>query len=62
MGAAAVWPQLFGGLGGEARGGLAHRQPLAARDESDQAARTALIRAISAAIALAAHPLTPGRL
>ena len=39
-----MWPQLFGGLGGEAGDGLADRQPLAARNERHQAARTALIR------------------
>ena len=52
-----VWPQLFGGLGGEAGNGVAHRQPMAARDERHQAARTALIRAI----ALAAYPPPTGQ-
>ena len=29
MGPLPVWPQLFGGLGGEAKGGLAHHQQMA---------------------------------
>ena len=59
-----VWPQLFGGQCGAARGGLEDCQPLAARNERHQAARTALIRVdrrTRAAIALAAYPITPGR-
>ena len=28
-----MWPQLFGGLGGEAGDGLAHRQPMAEGNE-----------------------------
>ena len=39
-----VWPQLFGGQCGAARGGLADRQQLAEGNERHQAARTALIR------------------
>jgi hypothetical protein len=39
-----VWTQLFGGQCGAARERLAHRQPLATRNERHQAARAALIR------------------
>jgi hypothetical protein len=56
-----VWPQLFGGQCGAARGGLEDCQPLAARNERHHAARTALIRAIGAAIALAAYPIPTGQ-
>ena len=50
-----VWPQLFGGQCGAARGGLEDCQPLAEGNERHQAARTALIaidRRSRAAIAL----------
>ena len=59
-----VWPQLFGGQCGAARGGLADRQPMAEGNERHHAARTALIaidRRSRAAIALAAYPIPPGR-
>ncbi len=40
----AYGPQLFGGQCGAARGGLAHRQPMAEGNERHHAARAALIR------------------
>ena len=61
MGPQPVWPQLFGGQCGAARGGLADRQQMAEGNERHQAAGTALIRAHRAAIVLAAYPIPPGR-
>ena len=56
-----MWTATFGGQSGAARGGLADCQPLATRNERHHAARTALIRAHRAAIALAAYPIPTGQ-